>query len=356
MESLVLHSTHARLGAHFGAVGGHPVVLRYGPEETVAGEFQAMRDGAALVDLSGRDVLRVTGPDRIPFLHGMVTNDVKDMPVHGVRYAALLTAKGSMVADARLVRRDDDVLLLLEPGLGPGVLAHLERFLISEDAAVSDTGSDLGQLALVGPAAWTLARRVFGLPGDEAPAASFLVGGVEGHAVHVLPSSLLVPGVDLLVHAADLEAVHAALLDEGAEVGLRPAGWEALEVLRVERGVPRYGVDMDERTIPLEANLERALNYQKGCYIGQEVIARATFRGHVNRKLVGLSLGSPGAPPRTELFQGDRKVGWLTSVVRSPRLGDIALGYVHRGAIEPGTELRLPGNGGSAVVRPLPFA
>ena len=172
----------------------------------------------------------------------------------------------------------------------------------------------------------------------------------------VLPSGLLLPGVDLLVSVQGLEAVFTALLDTGSEEGLAPCGWEALEVLRVERGVPRYGADMDERTIPLEANLERALHYQKGCYIGQEVIARATFRGHMNRRLVGLLLGKAHPAPRTELFLGDKKVGFVTSVVHSERLGqEIALGYVHRDALEPGTALRLAGELGLATVQTLPF-
>ena len=360
MESLSLQSVHGRLGGRFGTVAGREIVLCYGPEGTAAGsavaaELRAMHEGAALVDLSVRDTLRVTGPDRVSFLHGMVTNDVSGMPVGGVRYAALLTAKGAMVADARVLRREDDLLILLEPGLGPPVLAHLEKYLISEDASLADVSADFGQLALIGPRAWALARTVFGLPGVEPPAAEFLVGGMEQSGVLVLPSALLVPGVDLLIHRADLETVFDALLDQGDEAGLRPAGWEALEARRIEQGVPRYGADMDERTIPLEANLERAIHYQKGCYIGQEVIARATFRGHVNRKLVGLTL-SCDAPPRAELVQGDRKVGWLTSVVQLPGLTKpIALGYVHRAAAEPGTELKLP-NDGRAIVTSLPFA
>jgi folate-binding protein YgfZ len=365
METLALHTHHARLGARFGSVASREVVLRYGPkgapsgaadEARSDGEQGAMRDALALVDLSARQVLSVTGPDRLSFLHGMVTQDVKGMAEWDVGYAALLTAKGAMVADVRLVRREEDVLLLLEPGLADPVLAHLQRFLISEDAEVQDVSASFGQLSLVGPHAWALAQRLFGLPGDSPPVSHVLRGGIESHAVLVLPSALLLQGVDLLVSTEGLEAVFTALLDTGSEDGLRPAGWEALEVLRVERGVPRYGVDMDERTIPMEANLERALHYQKGCYIGQEVIARATFRGHMNRRLVGLLLGEAHPAPRTELFLGDKKVGFVTSVVHSVRLGQqLALGYVHRDVQEPGTALRLAGDAGSATVHTLPF-
>jgi folate-binding protein YgfZ len=356
MDSLTLHAEHARLGARFGAVAGREVVLHYGPEAAAPeGEQAALRQGAALVDLSARQVLRVTGADRLSFLHGMVTNDVTGMPEHGVRYAAVLTAKGAMVADLRLVRRDDDVLLLVEPGYAASVLAHLERFLISEDAAVTDVSAAFGQLALLGPRAWAVARRVLGVPGEEAPTTHFLLGGLERHGVFVLPSGLLLPGVDLLVPTEGLDAVFIALLDAGGEE-LRTAGWEALEVVRVESGVPRYGADMDERTIPLEANLQRALHFQKGCYVGQEVIARATFRGQMSRKLVGLLLGASHPAARTELFHGERKVGWVTSVVRSPRFGQyLALGYVHRDMLQAGTVLRLAGDNSQATVHALPF-
>jgi folate-binding protein YgfZ len=358
METLALHAHHARLGATFGSVAGREVVLHYGP--LVAGpveEAAAMREGVGLVDVSAREVLSVSGPDRLSFLQGMVTNDVKGMSASSVLYAALLTAKGAMVADVRLVLREEDVLLLVEPGLAAPVLAHLQRFLISEEAEVHTVSADFGQLSLVGPHGWALAKRVFGLPGETAPTAHALLGGLEHHAAQVLPSGLLLPGVDVLVSKESLEPIFTALFDEGSDEGMRPAGFEALEVLRVERGVPRYGADMDERTIPLEANLERALHYQKGCYIGQEVIARATFRGHMNKRLVGLLLGEAQPAPRTELFLGEKKVGFLTTVVHSARLGQqVALGYVHRDALTPGTTLRLAGDSGTATVQALPFA
>ena len=358
METLVLHAHHARLHGRFGSIGGREVVLHYGAAEDArpAAEEAAMREGVAVVDLSARQVVRVTGPDRLTFLHGMLTQDVEGTAASGVRYAALLTAKGGMVADVQLVRREEDVLLLVEPGLAPVVLAHLQRYLISEEAELADASAEFGQLALVGPRGWALARRLFGLPGEAPPTAYAVAGGMEGQGVLVLPSGLLLPGVDVLVTTGGLEAVFTALLDSGSEDGLVPAGWEALEVLRVERGVPRYGVDMDERTLPLEANLERALHYQKGCYLGQEVIARATFRGHVNKRLVGLLLGEANPAPRTELFWGERKVGFVTSVVPSRRLGQhVALGYVHRDALAPGTALQLAGGAGRATVHTLPF-
>lgn len=345
MVPLPLHDRHASLGAAFGELKGREVVERIPGRD----EDRALRTGAGLFDASAREVIRLTGPDRVSFLQGMVTQDVEGLPVDAVADAALLTPKGAMVADARVVRRADDLLLLAEPGYGPVVLGTLERYLISEDAELSDATAGFGQLTVVGPEAEALTARVLGL-GAPAGAAlrPFEAGGTTGWA---LPQGLLLPGVDLLVPAGALGKVFDRLLEAGAT----PVGFAALEVLRVERGTPRFGADMDEKTIPLEANLQRAIHYQKGCYIGQEVIARATFRGHVNRHLVGLRFAGPAPAPRTELFDGERRVGWVTSVVASPRLGPIGLGYVHRDVDQPGTGLVLAGGTAKATIAPLPF-
>ena len=350
MVPLPLHSRHVVLGAAFGELKGREVVDRV-PGQA---EDRALRSGAALIDTSAREVVRLTGPDRVSFLQGMVTQDVEGLAPGSVADAAMLTPKGAMVADARVVKRAEDFLLLTEPGHGATVLGALGRYLISEDAELSDASGELGQLSLVGPEAEALAERVLGLgPPAGAALRQFDAGG--GTTGWAMPQGLLLPGVDLLVPVNALGEVFDRLLAGGAT----PVGMAALEVLRVERGTPRFGLDMDEKTIPLEANLQRAIHYQKGCYIGQEVIARATFRGHVNRHLVGLRFAGSGGPmpaPRTELFVGDRRVGWVTSAVESPRFGRIGLGYAHRDVAQDGTELTLPGGAGGATVAGLPFS
>jgi len=345
MVPLPLHDRHASLGATFGELNGREVVERIPGRD----EDRALRTGAGLFDASARGVVRLTGPDRVSFLQGMVTQDVEGLTEGSVADAALLTPKGAMVADARVVRRADDFLLLTEPGYDPVVLGVLERYLISEDAELSDATAGFGQLAVVGPEAEALASRALGLGAATGSALRpFAAGGATAWA---LPQGLLLPGVDLLVPVEALGAVFDRLLEAGAT----PVGFGALEVLRVERGTPRFGADMDEKTIPLEANLQRAIHYQKGCYIGQEVIARATFRGHVNRHLVGLRFAGSAPAPRTELFSGERRVGWVTSVVDSPRLGPIGLGYAHRDVDQPGTELTVAGGAAKATIAPLPF-
>jgi aminomethyltransferase len=275
--------------------------------------YRAARDEAAWVDLKARELIRVVGPDRVSFVQGMVTNDVSvGKPV----YAALLTPKGAMVADARIAPLGD--ALLIETANAAPVLAHLSRYLISEDAELK-LAPELGVVGLLGPKAVPLKGALAELPG-------LLGRGSDWVFERPLPEPEL-PKVD--------EAT--------------------FEVLRVEAGVPRYGVDMTETTIPLEANLDRAIHYQKGCYIGQEVIARATYRGQMAKRLTGLLLDEQAPPAGTELRRGEKKVGFVSSVVRSPLLDQfIALAYVHRDSLEPGTELELAG-GGKALVVSLPF-
>ena len=264
----------------------------------------------------------ITGPDRVSFLQGMVTNDVEKLAEGGSVYAALLTPKGGMVGDVRVLKRGDSLVLDTGAGCGETVRAFLNKYLISEEAEVVDAPT-LSLVGLVGPKAAAAAE---GVPGRLA----------------VFPD-LLGRGVDVLV-------------EKGAQTPSLPQLDEATyEVIRVEAGVPRYGVDMTETTIPLEANLERAIAYQKGCYIGQEVIARATFRGQMAKKLTGLLLDEAVPDRGTELRRGEKKVGFVTSVVRSPLLDQfIALAYVHRDSLVAGTELELASSGKALVVG-LPF-
>jgi folate-binding protein YgfZ len=234
-----------------------------------------------------------------------------------------------MVADGRVWNRGEDVVIDTEPGFLGAVREYLEKHLISEEAELH-AGADLAVVSVVGP----LAERAAAAAGEA-----------------LRSGSLVPPGVDLLVPRADLQAVLERLAGAGAAL----AGFETWERLRVEAGVPRYGRDMDEKTIPLEAGLQRAISYDKGCYVGQEVIARATFRGHMNRTLSGLLLGDTAAAPGTDLMREGKRVGWLTSVVKSPRLGQhVALGYVRR-EVEPGSRLILGEGPATATVQPLPF-
>lgn len=293
-------------------------------------EYRAAKEQAAWVDLSNREQLQVTGPDRVSFLQGMVTNDVEQLAVGASCQVAMLTAKGAMVGEGRVVKLPEVMLVDTGAGFGQAVLDFLNKYLISEEAELA-SAPELAMVGLVGPAAATWAES---LPSEV--------------KVATLPG-LLGAGVDVLVKRAALPTVFASL---GALPKLSDA---TFEVLRVEAGVPKFGADMSETTIPLEANLEKAIHYQKGCYIGQEVIARATYRGQMNKKLVGVLLGEATPEPGSELKLGDKRVGRLQSVVRSEARGQtVALAYVQRDHLTPGTRLEV-GTGGVAEVVALPF-
>lgn len=354
MEPLSLHFLHEATGARFMDVGGREAVAGYGDGE---GEYRAAHEAVALHDASYREILRITGEDRASFLHGMVTQEVKNLPVGSAAYAAMVNAKGAMVADARILKREADLLLDLEPGTGTKVREFLDKYLISEDAELHEATGEQGLLRLLGPRSAGVLAAVLGGPFEPLAHQATRTARVSGQDVLLVGNTALEPhGVDVWVPRAGLEPVWRALTEAGAAQGLKPLGFEALELLRVEAGVPRYGQDMVDTTIPLEANLASAISYNKGCYIGQEVIARATFRGHMNRKLTGLLLGDADVAPGTELRRGEKKVGWLTSVVHSPVKGQrVALGYVHRDSLEPGTELTLAGGPATAKVAALPF-
>lgn len=320
-------------------------------------ELQALRTSAGLLDLSQRSVIRLRGPDRVSFLHGMVTQDVKGLSEPGAGYTALLTPKGAMVSDARILRLPDQLLLDTEPGRGAKVLEFLNRYLISEDAELDDASSDWAYLSVAGPRSAELIRAALGdestLPDQEHRVA---LGRFEKETIPWVASRRLgLPQLDALVPRQSLVSLAERLESVARSMGTGWVGFEAAEAARVEAGVPRFGQDLEETTIPLEADLTSALHYAKGCYIGQEVIARATHRGHMNRKLVKLTFSDGSEPPaaKTELRRGEKKVGWVTSALRWPLEPSrvLGLGYVHRDLLEPGTELELA-TGGTAKVTP----
>lgn len=293
-------------------------------------EYRAAKDTCALVDLSSRQQLRVTGPDRVSFVQGMVTNDVEKLAVGASCHVAMLTAKGAMVGDGRVVKLVDELLIDTGAGFGATVRDFLNKYLISEECEVVDA-PDVAVLGLLGP-----------------QAATWLASIPSEQVVSSLPG-LLGTGLDVVVKREGLAQVKAALS------ALPTVSDETFEVLRVEAGVPKFGVDMTETTIPLEANLEKAIHYQKGCYIGQEVIARATYRGQMNKKLVGLLLGEAQAEKGAEVKLADKRVGRITSVVRSElKQQNVALAYVHRDHLAAGTAMELA-PGVSVSVATLPF-
>ncbi len=342
-------------------VGGHSVARDYG---STAAEYACLRESAAVLDLSHRGRLCVTGADRARFLHGQVTNAVKDLKPGEGCYAALVTAKGRLVSDLHVHCLRDELLLDLEPGCRERVRARLEEFVIADDVQVVDVAPHYAHFSVLGPAAPKVVGRV-GLTLDGLPSPGQLRqvnDPVWGEVVCAHQPRGAETGFDLFVPIGVGIEFAGRLLTEAREEGGGLAGWDALELVRVEAGIPRFGADMDETNLAPEAGIEaRAISYQKGCYIGQEVIARIRTYGQVTRALRGLVLpeGLPVLPKKGDVLrQAGREVGQITSAVLSPRLRrPIALGYVRKECNAMGTELEcvVNGVGCPALIVPVPF-
>ena len=312
---------------------------------TTENESRLVHESCGLIDRSQRGKLALTGGQAKEFLNGQVTNDVEALePGHGL-YAAFLTHKGKMQGDVRVLDLGDELWLDTERPALQALFDMIRRFKIGFDVELHKRTLECALLSLVGPRA----REVAGA--QELPSAEHSsMRARRGDAEVVLVATA--DGVDVICAADDAPAVRAALVDAGAvEVG-EPAA----ELVRVEAGRPRFGLDIDDTTIPQEAGLnERAVSFTKGCYVGQETVARLFYKGKPNRHLRGLRLQGEGAATGDALRLGERAVGRLGTVVVSPALGPIALALVRREA-EPGTTLDVGDDGLTATVVELPFA
>jgi folate-binding protein YgfZ len=305
-------------------------------------QYRQLREECGVLVRDGRGVIAVTGPDGAEYLQGQVTNDVEALEVGEGQYAALLDRKGHMQTDLRVLRvGTEEIQVDLEPAPKDAALRHLTMYSIGRDVAVADATAERVLLSLIGPRAAEVASTP---PLPEYANESTTVAGIPALAVGSRG------GIDLFCAAADRDRLLAALLEAGA-VEVTP---EAAEIVRVEAGVPRFGAEMDARTMPAEASIvEDAISFTKGCYIGQETVARLHYKGRPNRHLRGLKL-SAAAAPGAPLRLGEKEVGTLGGAVVSPALGPIGLAIVRREA-EPGTELTVGEDGVTAEVVALPF-
>jgi folate-binding protein YgfZ len=342
-------------------VAGHPVVLHYGD---TAAEYAALHTGALLVDRGFRHRLTMTGPKAADALGGLVTNDVAALePGHGC-YAAVLTAKGKIVSDLRVFRTAPDSYLVDAPPRSARAWADTARKYVNprlaRQADVSESTTDIG---VFGPRAHHAVHDATGIGAAALaalPAYAHAQVEIEGAMVRVARvPDLGVEGFELFAPRETHDALWRRLLSAGA----MPGGLEAWEIARVEAGRPEWGLDMDENTLVQEANLDElhAISYTKGCYLGQETVARVHFRGHVNRHLRALRLTGDVLPPARAGLVDDtgKSIGEIRSAVLSPRLGSIALGMVRREvAFGSAVELRWDDDGprgATATVHALPF-
>ena len=324
-----------------------------------AAAYDAARHRTAIVDRSHLGRVVVSGTERASYLQGLLTNDIVALKAGHGCYAAYLTAQGRMIADLHVYELGDAVLLTMIGAVKDIVLAKLDQFIFSEDVQLGDVTDAFAQVAVIGPGAGpSVAAIVSGVPEDQLRAmpehGNLRSTWAGGTVIVVRVVDTGEPGFDLHVERAQAGALKAALIAGGAvEIDEADA-----EVLRIESGVPLFGRDMDEETIPLEAGIEsQAISLTKGCYVGQEIIIRVLHRGHgrVARKLVGLTIDGDHVPAAdSAIHSGDREIGRVTSAAMSPELKrPVALGYVQRDFVEPGTSVTIGEQ--AAVVTALPF-
>jgi folate-binding protein YgfZ len=343
-----LHEAASAARAVFREEAGWLMPAHYGD---VSAEYRQARQQAALFDVSHHGRVVLSGPDARSFLHNLCTNDVKHLRTGEGIEAFLSTHKARAVAYLRVWslqrmngKAAEELWLDVGPGMSEPVVRHLDHYLVSEQVEIRDGSSEVAQLHLAGPAAATI---VAALPADA-----------SASPVRMVPSldPLGLPGYEIFCPCATAAPIWKQLRARGAV----PAGLDAYELLRVEAGTPRFGIDLDEDRFVVEVNRgPRAISYTKGCYLGQEPIVMARDRGHVNRWLMGLKLSGGDAPPRgSKVFRGEQEVGQVTSAVVSPRLGSIALAYLRRGSDAPGTAVEVEQAGArvAAEVASLPFS
>ncbi|HSC78626.1 MAG TPA: aminomethyltransferase family protein [Candidatus Acidoferrales bacterium] len=349
-----LEATLESAGARFASLRGVRVAESFGD---VAAEVRAVRGAAGVMDRNDRAYLTASGPDAASFLQRMTSNEISGLEPGQGRYGLQLNAQGHIVADFYSLRMDDHVLLETDWARREPLREVLEKHIIADDVEVRDASERLASLSVEGPQSERLLKAALSqgvIPGSELNHA-----WVRLHDSPVLAVRLSETGEEgfrLIFVVEYAQNVWEALVAQRRHVDWKPVGHAALNILRTEAGIPWYGAELTEQTLPPEAGLEqRAISYTKGCYLGQEIIERIRSRGHVNRRLVGLTLEGVGPVAGAKLLREGKEVGVITTAVHSPTLGlGIALGYARREQGEVGTRLEVEG-GGAAEVAALPF-
>jgi glycine cleavage system T protein len=359
MKHSRLYEQHRTHSAVFGEVTGWEIPLHYG--DPVA-EYQAVRNGVGLADLSHRGKIRVTGEDRVKWLQGMISNDLLPVATGNGIYSSLLTHKGKMLSYFRVYALPDSLMIEDVGDIGDATFQTLRKFLLyGTKAKMENLAETWGLLLVSGPKSNDVVKAAFGVDVAGLKSLSFLTQQIDGQELLLIRTEETgETDIEILLPADKLTSVWDRLWAAGGPMGLKPFGTAARESLRIEAGLPMAGKDLTEEIVPPEANLEgKAFSLSKGCYPGQEVVARMDTYGSVRRRMVGLTLKDTILPPKgAKLFSGDREVGWVSSASHSPTLGHpIALGFPLRDFTAPGTELTVEHDGRRypTTVHVLPF-
>jgi folate-binding protein YgfZ len=334
---LALEGVHSLYGATFREEDGWRVPANYGDVDS---EYRAIRDdGPGVIDLSARARIHVTGTEAAMFLNGLVTNDMKTLGENRWMPAVFPTVQGRIIAAVRIVRTHDGFLLDTEPVSRDRVLKTIERFTLAGDFRVSDLTETTAMLSVQGKAASQVVEKIVGDPLNLDHNGTREITWHDQSLTIVRATHTSENGFDLIVPTENATALWDILIEAGA----RPVGFDALEILRIEAGIGRYGRDMDETNVVNESNLDDAVSYTKGCYVGQEIVIRIKHRGHVAKKLTGLTLEKETAVEAGTTIQSleGKEIGRITSVSFSPTLGrSVALAYVRYEYLDPGTAVK----------------
>ncbi|MBZ5566822.1 MAG: folate-binding protein [Acidobacteriia bacterium] len=362
MPTTALHDPLVAAGARLSDYLGAETAATFGDPRR---EYVELRSGCGIYDLGWRAKIVATGADRLRWMNGMVTNNIRDLPPGHGNYNFLLNAQGRILGDMYLYSRGDYLLLDTARWQAPTLLEVMNKYIIMDDVELTDVTEKLTALAVQGPRAPEVLRDAgFGCPTLVAPGVG-ATGWEHADPLEVQDMAWNDLGLSLTRMAGDISHTYeiwlapagaADVWDALVRSGARPVGTEALEMFRLAAGIPRYGVDISERYLPQETGQEQALNFKKGCYLGQEIVERIHSRALLHRMLTGFVVDGPPPAPGAKIQQEGKDVGEITSALTVPGSdGDrtLALGYLRMEARNPGAELSI--SGAHAVVHLLPY-
>ena len=358
MKRTLLYETHHALGATFTESYKDWELVGHFTDPTE--EHHAVRRGVGIVDLSHRGRLRLTGNDRAVYLHRIISNDVEGLAVGEGNYATILTNRGKIIADMKVYVFEDSIDIETNAETTSILYQELDKYLIADDVTIEDFSEHAGAVGVHGPNSAELIAEVYGFDVRDLHEFHSIVDEIDGRrVVCVRANETGEVGYNLCTASESIEWLWDTILTKGRTFGAEPVGLTALNSLRIEAGIPRYGAELGDSVFPGEAELEQAISFEKGCYIGQEIVARMKYRGHPNRLLRGFAITSD-IPPQSgdRLFDGDKEIGWLTSAVVSPMLGKtIGMGYIRVAFTDEGSEVAVETANGrlDATVQLLPF-
>lgn len=349
-----LRDVHTKSGAELSLWFGNNLPQRF---VGFRREYEWATQAVALVDTNFCAFAWLDGPDRVRYLNAVTTNNIKDLTPGNGNVGLLLNPQGHILAELRTYVLADRLLVLSHAAVWQRTLETLDKFIIMDDVTLDDASTRLGSLAVEGPGAAALLHEMCGLKLGVMAAQSHRevqVGSVSARVART--SHFGQPGVEFVASREHIPALWQMLAAAVHKAGGGPVGYEALNSLRLEAGIPWFGYDFDDKVIPHEAALELShINYSKGCYTGQEIVERVRARGHVNRRRTALRFSSPAAPAvGTQLTASGKEAGAVSSAAYSPLLGcPIGFAYIRREHQAPGTSLAY--EAGSAEVIELPL-